>query len=90
MPGGQPLVVTRSRRPATLEGTVGTAGVIVLVLLPYLVDAGFANTLVNLFILVAVATMWNALAGYAGLVSVGQQMYIGVGAYTILVAAQHG
>jgi branched-chain amino acid transport system permease protein len=90
VPGRQPLVVTRSRRPATIEGTAGTAGVIVLVLMPYLVDPGFANTLVNLFILVAVATMWNALAGYAGLVSVGQQMYIGVGAYTILVAAQHG
>ena len=59
MPGRPPLVVTRSQRPATLEGTVGTAGVIVLVLLPYLVDPGFANTLVNLFILVAVATMWT-------------------------------
>ena len=86
----RPVLVTRSQRPATLEGTVGAAGLVVLVVLPYLVDPGFANTLVNLFILVALATMWNALAGYAGLVSVGQQMYIGVGAYTILVASQHG
>ena len=88
--GRRALVVTRSKRPATLEGTVGAAGIVVLVLMPYLVDPGFANTLVNLFILVTLATMWNALAGYAGLVSVGQQMYIGVGAYAILVAAQHG
>jgi branched-chain amino acid transport system permease protein len=84
------LLVTRSRRPATLEVTVGAAGIIVLVLLPYFASAGFTNNLVNLFILLAMATMWNALAGYAGLVSVGQQMYIGAGAYTILVAAQHG
>jgi branched-chain amino acid transport system permease protein len=83
-------LVTRSRRPAVLEGSVGTAGIVVLVLVPYFLSAGFATNLVNLFILVTVATMWNALAGYAGLVSVGQQAFIGVGAYTILVAAQHG
>jgi len=88
--GGPGLLVTRSRRPATLEGALGSAGIVVLVLVPFFASAGFANNLVNLFILVTVATMWNALAGYAGLVSVGQQMYIGVGAYTVLVAAQHG
>jgi branched-chain amino acid transport system permease protein len=89
-PARSSLFVTRSQRPATLEGAVGTAGIIVLVLLPYFASASFANTLVNLFILVTLATMWNALAGYAGLVSVGQQLYIGVGAYAILVASQHG
>ena len=36
------------------------------------------------------ASMWNLLAGYAGLVSVGQQAYIGLGAYLVLVLAQHG
>jgi len=88
--GGRVPVITRSRRPATWEATVGVAGVVVLVLMPFLTSQGFNNDLVNLFILVAVATMWNALAGYAGLVSVGQQMYIGVGAYGVLVGAQHG
>jgi branched-chain amino acid transport system permease protein len=29
----------------------------------------------------ALATLWNLLAGYAGLVSVGQQAYVGLGAY---------
>ena len=32
--------------------------------------------------------MWNLLAGYAGLVSLGQQMYIGLGAYTIAVLTE--
>jgi branched-chain amino acid transport system permease protein len=31
------------------------------------------------FHLVTMAMMWNLLAGYAGLVSVGQQVYVGVG-----------
>jgi len=89
-PWTREVVVTRSKRPATWAGLVGIAGLVLLVLLPYVVYESFTNTLVNLFILLTIATMWNALAGYAGLVSVGQQAYIGVGAYAVLVAAQHG
>jgi len=84
------MVVTRSRRPATWAGSAGTVGLVFLALLPFLASPGFISDLVNLFILVALATMWNALAGYVGLVSVGQQLYIGVGAYVVLVLAQHG
>lgn len=57
---------------------------------PYAVTEGHTNTLVNFFILLVVAVMWNVLAGFAGLVSVGQQAYIGLGAYSVLVLAQHG
>jgi branched-chain amino acid transport system permease protein len=64
--------------------------VAVLASLPYLVFANVTGVLVNLFILLSLATMWNLLAGYAGLVSVGQQAYIGVGAYAVFVLAQHG
>src|SRR4029453_263336 len=39
------------------------------------------RTLIGFFTLLALATMWNLLAGYAGLVSIGQQAWIGVGAY---------
>jgi branched-chain amino acid transport system permease protein len=31
----------------------------------------------------ALATLWNLLAGYAGLVSVGQQAYVGLGGYAL-------
>jgi branched-chain amino acid transport system permease protein len=37
--------------------------------------------------LLALAQMWNLLAGYAGLVSVGQQAWIGIGGYTLFVLA---
>lgn len=33
------------------------------------------------FIYLGLATLWNLLAGYAGLVSVGQQAYVGFGGY---------
>ena len=84
------MVVSRSRHPASIAALFGMAVLFVLFMLPYYAYESFLNTLVNLFILITIATMWNALAGYAGLVSVGQQAYIGVGAYTVLVAAEHG
>jgi branched-chain amino acid transport system permease protein len=34
---------------------------------------------------VALASMWNLLAGYSGMVSLGQQMFIGLGGYTLAV-----
>jgi branched-chain amino acid transport system permease protein len=82
--------VTRSRRSATWSAVAGAVVVVVLASLPYLVFANVTGVLVNLFILLSLATMWNLLAGYAGLVSVGQQAYIGVGAYAVFVLAQHG
>lgn len=35
------------------------------------------------FIYLALACLWNLLAGYAGLVSVGQQAYVGLGGYML-------
>jgi branched-chain amino acid transport system permease protein len=62
----------------------------VLAALPYLVYADVTDLLVNVFILLVLASMWNLLAGYCGLISVGQQAYIGIGAYTVLILAQNG
>ncbi|MBC7812850.1 MAG: branched-chain amino acid ABC transporter permease [Burkholderiales bacterium] len=49
---------------------------------------GFAmRTIVELMSLLALAQMWNLLAGRAGLVSVGQQAWIGLGGYAMIVLA---
>jgi ABC-type branched-subunit amino acid transport system permease subunit len=82
--------VTRSRRSLGWLGLGAIAIVAVLAYLPYLVYSGTTDTLVNAFILVTLASMWNLLAGYAGQVSVGQQAFIGLGAYLVLIFAQHG
>ena len=37
--------------------------------------------------LIALGSMWNLLAGFGGLVSVGQQAYIGIGAYSVIALA---
>jgi len=82
--------VTRSRRPSYWTAIGGAAVLAVLASLPYVVYANVTDLLVNFIILLTLATTWNLLAGYAGLVSVGQQVYIGVGAYTVLVLSGNG
>src|SRR5207248_6089678 len=82
--------VTRSRRPPTATAVLSAVVVLALASAPYLVYADITSLLVNLFILLVLATTWNLLAGYAGLISVGQQAYVGIGAYTVLVLAQNG
>jgi len=41
----------------------------------------------QIYAYVALASLWNLLAGYAGLVSVGQQAYVGLGAYILFAFA---
>jgi branched-chain amino acid transport system permease protein len=65
--------------------------VVVLAFAPVLLGENSQNNLIQLYYLVIMAMMWNALAGYGGLVSVGQQGFIGIGAYaTVFLSVQHG
>jgi len=64
--------------------------VVTLSVAPWILPAQFATTLMNFFILVIMATMWNLLAGYAGMISIGQQAFIGLGAYATLYFALRG
>lgn len=54
---------------------------LVLAFGPLLFSAGIADRLSELFVYVMLAVTWNLLAGYGGLVSVGQQAFFGLGAY---------
>jgi branched-chain amino acid transport system permease protein len=56
--------------------------VLALAVTPLLPGANMVDKLTTLFVYVILAAMWNALAGYAGLVSVGQQAFFGIGAYS--------
>jgi branched-chain amino acid transport system permease protein len=82
--------VTRSQRSALWAGLAAVVVVAILAALPYFFYAGTTSLLVNFFILLIMASMWNLLAGYAGLVSVGQQAFIGLGSYFVLIVALHG
>jgi branched-chain amino acid transport system permease protein len=79
----------------TPESRVGVlaavAGLWVLATLPDWGTSSNMATVVEIMALLAMAQMWNLLAGFAGLVSIGQQAFIGIGAYSLLVLADdHG
>ena len=82
--------VTRSRRNVAWTGIGALVVVVVFALLPYVYGSGTLSLLIQAFIVLTLASMWNLLAGYAGLVSVGQQAFVGIGAYIVLVLNIHG
>jgi branched-chain amino acid transport system permease protein len=57
---------------------------------PLFLGANAIDRLTTLFIYVILAVMWNALAGYGGLVSVGQQAFFGIGAYAAIRLSSFG
>lgn len=58
-----------------------------LLSVPLWSSAATMRTIVELMTYLVIAQMWNLLAGYAGLVSVGQQAWIGLGGYAMVVLA---
>ncbi len=75
------FAVERWTRASAVSGGVAVAVVAALAVLPLIGGDNLVDKLTTLFVYVILAAMWNALAGYAGLVSVGQQAFFGVGAY---------
>jgi len=83
-----PFKVSRGSRSSLIGGTVLTAVVLVLALwVPYNVSLGMLSELVGLFALIILGTTWNLMAGYGGLVSIGQQAFIGAGGYGVVYLA---
>jgi branched-chain amino acid transport system permease protein len=60
------------------------AVVAVLASLPLWGSTTQMRLMVEFFYFLALAQTWNLLAGYAGLVSVGQQAFVGLGSYAFL------
>ena len=63
--------------------------VVAMIFVPIALGANTVQDMTTLLTYVLMAVMWNALAGYGGLVSIGQQAYIGLGAYATVWLAQH-
>ncbi|HEY7611186.1 MAG TPA: branched-chain amino acid ABC transporter permease [Alphaproteobacteria bacterium] len=62
------------------------AGVLVVILLaalPAFAARSLVEDLIFVFYMLALAQYWNLLAGYAGLISVGQQAFVGLGGYLL-------
>jgi branched-chain amino acid transport system permease protein len=82
-----PYRVARSSRWHLIPLAIGIVILVVLALQPtsfgasYLSFGVVPHDLITFLTLLALAQLWNLLGGFAGLISVGQQAYVGVGAY---------
>lgn len=67
-------------------------GVILLVLAaaPWWASRSDLRLFGEIFLYMSLASLWNLLAGYAGLVTVGQQAYVGFGGYVFFALAMLG
>jgi branched-chain amino acid transport system permease protein len=75
--------VDRGTRTSYAFAVVALIALAVLVAMPWWGDAGQMRLVAEMAYYLALAQLWNLLAGYAGLVSVGQQAYVGLGGYAL-------
>ncbi len=77
------VIVQRSTRTSRVATILFIPIVILLVIAPQYLDRGTTSMLVEFFFYLALAQLWNLLAGYAGVVSLGQHAFIGLGGYVL-------
>ena len=79
--------VTFGTRANRIGAAIGAIAFVTLAAAPFWGGRNDLQLLSEIYAYVALASLWNLLAGYAGLVSVGQQAYVGLGAYTLFALA---
>src|SRR5262245_36645980 len=79
--------VAFGRRGNRLGVALGAIAFAALAAAPWWGGRDDLQLLSEIYAYVALASLWNLLAGYAGLVSVGQQAYVGLGAYSLFALA---
>jgi branched-chain amino acid transport system permease protein len=75
--------IERSTRTSRVAGVAGLILLVLLVAAPFYGGRSELYLLVEIFSYLALASLWNLLAGYTGLVSVGQQAFVGLGGYSL-------
>lgn len=84
------LTVTRGGKTARVTVALIVLATMTIAATPWLLGVGGAGRAVALLVYILLAVMWNALAGFAGLVSIGQTLFFGVAAYTTIRLADAG
>lgn len=80
-------------RSTPLSRSAMWAGLLLIIILasaPWWVGRGDMRLMSEIFLYMSLACLWNLMAGYAGLVSVGQQAYVGFGGYMLFALTIFG
>ena len=78
--------VEHATRSSHVGTTIFAVALVALAAAPAWGGRDDLRLLSEIYAYVALASLWNLLAGYAGLVSVGQQAYVGLGAYVLFAS----
>lgn len=84
------LTVTRSTRASRVAMILAAVVVLVLIAAPWWAGRAEMRLMGEIFLYLALACLWNLMAGYAGLVSVGQQAFVGFGGYMLFALTIFG
>lgn len=76
--------VERHTRASVVAAWIAAALVAVLAAMPWWGESAWMREFVEIGCYFIFAAMWNLLAGYGGMVSIGQQAYFGIGGYAML------
>ncbi len=81
--------VSRNTSLSVVAVWLGVASAFVVLSVPLWGSPALMRWAVEVMCYLVLAQMWNLMAGYGGLMSVGMQAFVGVGAYSLFVFAQH-
>ncbi|MEL7166011.1 MAG: FAD-dependent monooxygenase [Pseudomonadota bacterium] len=73
--------VAKSTRASSVAMVVLAVVVLLLLSAPAFISRSLLRDIFFVLTMITLAQCWNLLAGYGGLVSIGQQAYVGLGAY---------
>jgi len=82
--------VLRSTTASRISAVLGLLLLLALIAAPWGAGRADMRLMGELFLYLSLASLWNLMAGYAGLVSVGQQAYVGFGGYMLFALPMFG
>jgi branched-chain amino acid transport system permease protein len=76
--------ITRATSASRIAGILALVLIAALIAAPWWGSTATLRLVGEMMVYLALASLWNLLAGYTGLVSVGQQAYVGLGVYIMV------
>ena len=88
MGGKEHLKILADNKVGAIKLGILVVVLALLVTLPFWSNLAWITIATLILINMAIAQMWNLLAGYTGLISLGQHMFIGLGGYSLGVITE--
>lgn len=83
----QNFTIGRSTGISRITTIIACLLILILIAAPWWAGRANMRLFGEVYSFIALASLWNLLAGYTGLVSVGQQAYVGFGGYMLFTLA---